>query len=79
MLIDRRDRVVNLCEMKFSTDEYEIDKTYDKILRNIVDRFRISTSCKKSIQLTMITTYGVKKNMYSNGVQSQVVLDDLFY
>ena len=79
LLIDRRDRVVNLCEMKFSTDEYEIDKTYDKILRNKVDRFRISTSCKKSIQLTMITTYGVKKNKYSNLIGNQVLLDDLFH
>ena len=55
-----------------------LDKTYDKILRNKVDRFRIVTSCKKSIQLTMITTYGVKKNKYSNLIGNQVLLDDLF-
>ncbi len=34
--------------------------------------------CKKSLQLTMITTYGVKNNKYSGIVQSQVVLSDLF-
>ena len=79
LLIDRRDRVVNLCEMKFSTDEYEIDKTYDKILRNKVNRFRIITSCRKSIQLTMVTTYGVKKNKYSNLIGNQVLLYDLFH
>lgn len=28
--------------------------------------------------MTMITTYGVKRNMYHNRVQSEVVLDDLF-
>ena len=26
----------------------------------------------------MVTTYGVKPNMYSNMVQSEVTLDDLF-
>ena len=78
MLIDRRDHVINLCEMKFSIDEYVIDKTYDAILRNKVETFRRSTSTKKSIQLTMVTTYGVKTNKYSNIVQSQVILDDLF-
>ena len=78
LLIDRRDHVVNICEMKFSTDEYEIDKTYDKVLRNKIESFRSITSCKKSIQLTMVTTYGVKKNKYSNIIGNQVVLDDLF-
>ena len=28
--------------------------------------------------LTFITTYGVKRNAYSNMVQSEVLLDDLF-
>ncbi|SKB72962.1 hypothetical protein SAMN06296386_104230 [Lachnospiraceae bacterium] len=61
LIIGRRDRVLNLCEIKFSYDEYEIDNSYDKILRNKIDRFVNVTGCKKSIQLTFITTYGVKK------------------
>lgn len=32
-----------------------------------------------SLQMTMITTYGVKKDKYSNLIQSQVTLDDLFH
>ena len=32
----------------------------------------------KALHLTMITTYGVKEGKYSNRVQSQVTLDDLF-
>lgn len=28
--------------------------------------------------LTLITTYGLKHNSYSDSVQSEVVLDDLF-
>jgi AAA+ ATPase superfamily predicted ATPase len=78
MIIDRRDRVINLCEMKFSIAEYIIDKTYDAVLRNKVEMFRRNTGTKKAIQVTMVTTYGVKRNKYSSIAQSQVVLDDLF-
>lgn len=78
LLIDRRDRVINLCEIKFSINDYMIDADYEKTLRNKIDAFKRETATKKSVQLTMITTYGVKKNKYSNRVQSEVVLNDLF-
>lgn len=32
----------------------------------------------QTLQLTFVTTFGVKQNMYSGIVQSQVTLDDLF-
>lgn len=79
LVLDRRDRVINLCEMKFSVNEYVVDKTYDRILRNKLDAFRRMTGCKQSLQITMITTYGVKKNKYSNFIRSQVTMDDLFH
>ena len=78
MLLDRRDHIINVCEMKFSNDEYEIDKKYDLTLKRKINRFREVTKTNKTLLLTMITTYGVKKNMYSNIVQSQVTLKDLF-
>lgn len=78
LLIDRRDQVINLCEMKFSINEYVIDKAYDMVLRNKLETFRKETNSKKTLQLTMITTYGVKENKYSSMAGSQVVLDDLF-
>ena len=78
MLIDRRDRVINLCEIKFSTGQYEIDKDYDAALKRKLEVFRESTKTTKTLLITMITTYGVKKNMYSNYVGKEVCLDDLF-
>ena len=64
--------------MKFSLNEFTIDKDYDAILRNKMETFREESKTKKVLQLTMITTYGVKRNLYSNRVQSEVLLDDLF-
>ncbi|MBQ9327646.1 MAG: ATP-binding protein [Solobacterium sp.] len=79
LIIDRRDQVSNLCEMKYSINEYVIDKEYDQVLRNKLDSFRRMTGTKKTLQLTMITTYGVKQGKYSSLITNQVVLDDLFH
>ena len=78
MLIERRDHVVNVCEMKFSQDEFTIDKDYEQNLRRKISRFIGFSGTKKTIQLTFVTTYGIKKNMYSSRVTNQVVLNDLF-
>ena len=64
--------------MKYSVRSYIIDKSYDEDLRNKIASFRESTGTNKSIQLVMVTTYGVKENKYSGIVGNQVLLDDLF-
>ncbi|SCY49426.1 hypothetical protein SAMN02910451_02815 [Butyrivibrio hungatei] len=78
LIIERRDRVINLCEIKFSVREYEIDKAYDLALKNKVEVFRKATKNTDTIIITMITTYGVKKNMYSNYIGKEVRMEDLF-
>ncbi|MCQ2973892.1 MAG: ATP-binding protein [Bacteroidales bacterium] len=78
LLIDRRDQVINLCEMKFSQSEYTIDKRYDEHLRERREQFRILSGTKKSLYLTMVTTYGLKRNEYSGNIQNEIVTDDLF-
>ena len=78
LVIERGDRVVNLCEMKFSQGEYEITKSYDVTLRHRINAIMSRLKSTQSLQLTFITTFGVKRNMYSGIVQSEVTLDDLF-
>lgn len=78
LLIERRDRIINICEIKFSTNEFVIDKDYDLKLRNKIDSFKRQTNTKYGIQLTMITTYGVKNNKYSSIIGNQITLEDLF-
>lgn len=78
LIIDRRDRTTTLCEIKFSVHEFEIDKAYDMALRNKIAAFRNETGTTKTIQLAMITTFGVKKNKYSGIAVNQVTLEDLF-
>lgn len=78
LVIDRDDNTVNLCEMKFSIDTFEIDKAYESNLRNKLAQFMRLTGMKKSLQLTMVTTYGVAPGIHSGIVTNQVTLDDLF-
>lgn len=78
LIIDRRDQIVNLCEMKYSTKEFEITKKYDEEMRERRELFRELTNTRKALHLTMVTTYGLKQNAYSGMIQSEILLDDLF-
>lgn len=78
MLIDRRDRIIDICEMKFSEKPFTIDKEYDMELRNKMGIFKTVSKTTKAVQLIMITSFGVTQNMYSNIIQGQVTIDDLF-
>jgi len=78
LLIDRNDNIINLCEMKYTNKEFVITKNYDENLRNKHSAFVEESKTKKSVHITMITTYGVKHNEYWNNIQNEVLLDDLF-
>ena len=61
-------------------------RSYKNLNRSIINRSRKEDDAfdrtgkkeVKTLQLVMITTYGVRKNNYSNIVSGQVVLEDLF-
>ncbi len=78
LLIDRRDGVISLCEMKFSSELFAIDKKYDGELRNKLTAFRGETKTKKAVFLATITTFGLKPNLYSGNVQNDLKMDVLF-
>lgn len=78
MLIDRADRVINVCEMKFSTNDYTIDKKYDAELRRKLEVFANETHCRKALHTTLVTTYGLTPNEYSGRIQNVITMDHLF-
>ena len=78
LIIDRRDKAINICEAKFYSSEFVIQREYSMNLRNKVEAFRLATGTKKTLVPTMITTFGVKQNSYSGLIQQQVTLNDLF-
>ena len=78
LLIDRRDQVIDLCEIKYSNKEYAITHDYDERLRTRKETFRAVTSTRKTLQVVLITTYGLVKTKYSANIHDIVTLEDLF-
>ena len=78
MLIDRSDRMINVCEIKFTNDQYVMTEEEGKKLRRRIELFRAATGTKKGLLPTLISASGLKRNANSAMIQSVVTLDDLF-
>ena len=78
LVIERADHNINLCEMKFSSGMYAIDKGYEQKLRERMSIFLAETMTRCSTRITLVTTYGVLQNKHSGIVNDEVLLDDLF-
>lgn len=78
LLIDRSDKSITVCEMKYSSHEYEIDRVYDSHTARRMRIFSKITKTRKTVIPTYITPYGLYNNMYARKIQRQVTGDDLF-
>ena len=78
LIIERADRIINLCEMKFSTQQYAISKDYEEHLRLRMSLFAAESKTRKGLAVTMVTTFGLLPGRHTGIVSSQVVLDQLF-
>ena len=79
LLIDRNDNVINICELKYAIDEFTINKKYAETLKNKIAVFRKDTKSKKTLFLTMITTFGISENQYATSlVQQSITMASLF-
>ena len=77
LIIDRGDKTIDLCEIKYSDHEFELKKDYVEWVRERRDLFRMATGTNKTVRLTMIASSGVKQNMYSSSIQGKLSLNDL--
>ena len=78
LIIDRRDHVVNMCEIKFYSDEFAVDKAYHLIVERRKRLLREVIPKKSVVHSTLITTYGLKHNEYYGDFVNAITLDDLF-
>lgn len=62
LLIDRKDDVINICEMKFYAEEFSISSDYAKNLRTKKEGLKAVTGTKKMVHITFVTSYGVFEN-----------------
>ena len=78
MIIERADNIVNMCEMKFYNTDFVVDKNYDRVIRNRIELLSKELSNEYAIHPTLITTFGLKYNEYSNDFIKVITIDDLF-
>ena len=78
LLIDRSDDVIDLCEMKYSKKEYAITKDYEQELIQKKTTFAEVTKTQSAVHLIMVTTNGLAHNAYTDEIQGEITLDDLF-
>lgn len=78
LLISRNDNVLNMCEMKYYSDEFVVNKEYYQVLLHRQEILKKEISRKISIHNTLITTFGLTYNEYSGIFSNVITLDDLF-
>ena len=78
LLIERKDNVVNMCEMKFYSELITISKAYHAKLVHRQNLLMKNLSRKTVVLPVLVTTEGLAYNEYSGIFQNVVIIDDLF-
>ena len=78
LLIDRSDGVIDLCEMKYSKEQYVISAEYSSELQRKRNVFTAMTGTKSAVHIIMVTTEGVVHNEQWGEIQAEITLNDLF-
>lgn len=78
LLIDRADNVINVCEMKYAPEGYQLTTQELSKINNRLRVFKLYTSPHKVVQPVLVTSNGVIKNKNSFEIPLQVTGDQLF-
>ncbi len=78
LLLSRNDNVIDLCELKFYSSQFSVDKDYFVKINERTNSLLEKINKKYSVSNILITTYGLKKNMYSSVFANVLTIDDLF-
>ena len=78
MIIDRRDDVINLCEMKCTDEPYRIDEEEAKKLIRRRSVLQGLVKGMKAVQIVLVSAAGLEAGKWSGEVVHTILLDDLF-
>lgn len=78
LIIMRSDNVVNMCEMKYYSDDFSVSNSYYRTILRRQEAIRKELPAKASVQSTLITTFGLSKGEYQGAFSNVITLDDLF-
>lgn len=78
LIISRNDNVINMCEIKYYSDQFVVGKEYYKVLMHRQELLSKEIPKKCTIHNTLITTFGLSYNEYSGIFSNVISMDDLF-
>lgn len=78
MIIERSDRLINLCEIKYAQTEFTITAEEERKVKNRIAAFVRESKTRFGVLPTWITPYGLYPNAYAKDISYQVKMDDLF-
>lgn len=78
MVIRRADNVTNLCEAKWSNDEYIMSKTEHLSLERKKTVLSSHLLKRESVHSVLLTTFGLKNSEYFSDFDKVITLDSLF-
>ncbi len=79
LVIKRIDKILHLCEMKFSDHRYAIDKRYENLLRERLRTFEEKSGYSRGCVYTFITPAGLVDGIHNGLVHSQITSKELFW
>lgn len=78
LIIQRKDNVINVCEIKYTLGDYKITKEYNDNLKNKIQTFIDEVKPKEQLILTFITSNSLIQNEYSDIVTTTITSEELF-
>ena len=78
LVIERKDRVTDLCEMKCTDGPFIIDSSYEEDLKRKKRVFQEESATRDAVRLVLVSAKGLKPNNHSWDVADTVTADDLF-
>ena len=78
LIIERKDGIVNMCEMKFYNTDFKLASSYHRTLVGRYNRLEEMIPKRHTVGPVLVTTFGLDYNEYSGFFQNVVTMEDLF-
>ena len=78
LVIERGDRNINLCEMKFCVGPFTIKNSYAEDVRRRIQLFKEKEKTTYGLISTFVTTFGVADGIHKDVAEAEVTAEDLF-
>ncbi len=78
LVIERADKITNLCEIKYTNRPFEVDASYEEQLIEKRGIFRKKTGTSQALKIIMVSAKGLSGTAHTTYISDTITLDDLF-